>query len=514
MSESNNISTNNKRIAKNAMLLYIRMFIVMIISLYTSRVVLRSLGVVDYGIYNVVGGVVSLFSALCSSLSFSISRFMTFELGRGEKERLRKVFSMGINIQVFMALVIVLLVETVGLWFLLHKMVIPDERIGAAIWVLQMSTLTFVLNIISVPYNAAIIAHEKMRAFAYISVFECVCKLIVALCISLSPIDHLAFYSVALCVVALILRLIYGIYCSKKFEECHYTLGLDRPLLKEMSSFAGWNFLAYVTGLTRDQGGNIIINLFCGPAVNAARGISIQVYGVINNFVDNFMTALKPQITKQYAAQNNDYVKQLVFQGARLGYFILLILCVPILLNIDYILELWLVDVPAHTSSFIMLVILFVLSESLSTPISTAIQATGSIKRYSIRIGMLQILNFPLYYILLYANCFPEVVLIVSVVTSQLCLIVRLIEARKMLGMSIGSFVKDVYIKVISISIIAFLIPYGISLMYDIGMHRLLITTPISVVCSSFIIYMLGCSKEEKSFVRSKVVDIKKKIVK
>lgn len=507
-------NSTNKRIAKNAILLYIRMIIVMIISLYTSRVVLRSLGVVDYGIYNVVGGVVSLFSALCSSLSFSISRFMTFELGRGEKERLRKVFSMGINIQVLMALVIVLLVETVGLWFLLHKMVIPNERMGAAIWVLQMSTLTFVLNIISVPYNAAIIAHEKMGAFAYISVFECVCKLIVALCISLSPIDHLVFYSVALCIVALILRLIYGIYCSKKFEECHYALRFDRPLLKEMSSFAGWNFLAYVTGLTRDQGGNIIINLFCGPAVNAARGISIQVYGVINNFVDNFMTALKPQITKQYAAQNNDYVKQLVFQGSRLSFFILLIICIPILINIDYILELWLVDVPAHTSSFIMLVILFVLSESLSTPISTAIQATGIIKHYSIRIGLLQLLNFPLYYFLLYANSFPEVVLIVSIVTSQLCLIVRLIEARRMLGMSARFFIKDVYIKVISISIIAFLIPYGISLMYDIGMHRLLITTPISVVCSSFIIYMLGCSKEEKSFVRSKVVDIKKKIVK
>jgi len=514
MSESNNISTNNKRIAKNAMLLYIRMIIVMIISLYTSRVVLRSLGVVDYGIYNVVGGVVSLFSALCSSLSFSISRFMTFELGRGEKERLRKVFSMGINIQVFMAILIVLLVETVGLWFLLNKMVIPDERMAAAIWVLQMSTLTFALNIVSIPFNAAIIAHEKMRAFAYISVFECVCKLIVALCISLSPIDHLVFYSVALCVVALILRLIYGIYCSKKFEECHYTLGLDRPLLKEMSSFAGWNFLAYVTGLSRDQGGNIIINLFCGPAVNAARGISIQVYSVINNFVGNFMTALKPQITKQYAAQNYDYVRQLVFQGSRLSFFILLIICIPILINIDYILELWLVDVPAHTSSFVVLVIMFVLSESLSTPIDTALQSTGKIRRLSTRVGLLQLTNFPLFYILLYVNCIPEVVLIVSIATSQICLIVRLIEARRMLGMTMGLFMKDVYINVAFVSILAFLIPYGISLTLDCGMHRLLITSPVSVAYSCFIIYMLGCSKEEKSFVRSKVVEIKNKVIK
>ena len=317
MSES---SSNNKRIAKNTLLLYFRMLLTMVVSLYTSRVVLGALGVEDYGIYNVVGGVVAMFSMLSGSLSAAISRFITFELGTGNKEKLKRVFSSSVTIQMGLSAIILVLAETVGLWFLNNKMVIPESRMYAANWVFQLSLLTFVINLISIPYNAAIIAHERMSAFAYISIFEAVSKLVVAYCIVISPIDRLILYAIMLTTIAVIIRLIYGSYCKRKFEECTFHFIYDHDLLKQMFGFAGWNFIGASSALLRDQGGNIVINLFCGPAVNAARGIAVQVNTAIHSFVTNFMTALNPQITKSYAGADQKYLMTLLFQGARLSF--------------------------------------------------------------------------------------------------------------------------------------------------------------------------------------------------
>ena len=289
-------SANNKRIAKNTLLLYFRMLFMMAVSLYTSRVVLNALGVEDFGIYNVVGGVVAMFSMLSGSLSAAITRFITYELGKGNQENLKKIFSSSVTIQIGLAILIIVVAEAIGVWFLNMKMNIPDVRITAANWVFQFSILTFAVNLISVPYNASIIAHERMSAFAYISILEAIGKLAIVFLIVISPMDKLIFYAILMCAVALIVRLAYGVYCKRHFEECTYHFIFDRDLLKHMFGFAGWNFIGATSAVLRDQGGNVVINLFCGPAANAARGIAFQVNNAISGFVTNFMTALNRKL--------------------------------------------------------------------------------------------------------------------------------------------------------------------------------------------------------------------------
>ena len=350
-------TSNTHRIAKNTVMLYMRTLLTMFVSLYTSRVVLRALGIMDYGVYNAVGSTVAMFSVLSGSLSSAISRFITFELGRGNIAKLKRVFSTAIIVQLILALVIVLVAETIGLWFLNHKMVIPPERLLAARWVYQFSIITFVVGLISVPYNAAIIAHEKMATFAYIGIFEALAKLGVAFAISTAQCDRLILYGLLLMGIAVTVRFIYGVYCKRRFEECTYRFVYDKGLLKEMTSFAGWNFIGASSAVLRDQGGNIILNIFGGAAVNAARGFAIQISTAIQSFVQNFMTALNPQITKSYANGNHEYMMSLIFRGARFSYYILLLLSLPVIINADYILRLWLVDVPDHTTAFVQLVL-------------------------------------------------------------------------------------------------------------------------------------------------------------
>lgn len=324
---------NNKRIARNTLLLYFRMLFLMIISLYTSRIVLNALGVEDFGIYNVAGGVVAMFSILSGSLSAAISRFITYELGKNNVLKLKTIFSSAITIQIGLGIVIAFFAETIGIWFLNTQMNIPIERMTAANWVLQFSIITFIINLISVPYNAVIIAHEKMSAFAYISIFEAIGKLLIAYLITISPIDKLIFYAILMCGVAIAIRLLYGYYCKRHFDECRFHFIWNKQIFQQIFSFAGWNFIGASSAVLRDHGGNIIINLFCGPTVNAARGIAFQVNNAIQGFVSNFMTALNPQITKSYAAKNYTYMMTLIFQGARLSFYMLLLLSLPIIIN-------------------------------------------------------------------------------------------------------------------------------------------------------------------------------------
>lgn len=320
----NQTSDNNKRIAKNTLLLYFRMLFMMVVSLYTSRVILNALGVEDFGIYNVVGGVVAMFTVISGSLSAAISRFITYELGKGDQSKLNRIFSASVTIQLLLSLIIVVLIESVGVWFLNAKMTIPEDRMTAANWVLQFSIITFVINLISVPYNAAIIAHEKMSAFAYISILEALCKLAIAFLIMCSPIDKLIYYAVLMCIVAVIVRLTYGHYCKKHFSECTYHFLWDKELLSKMFSFAGWQFFGTGSYMLMTQGVNILLNFFFGPVVNAARGIAVQVDGIIQQFVNNFTTAINPQITKSYAGDNKAYMFLLIYTGAKYSYFLVL----------------------------------------------------------------------------------------------------------------------------------------------------------------------------------------------
>lgn len=507
-----NTTENNKRIAKNTLLLYFRMLFLMAVSLYTSRVVLNALGVEDFGIYNVVGGVVAMFSVLSGSLSAAISRFITYELGKGNQENLNKIFSSAVTIQLGLAGIIILLAETIGIWFLNVQMNIPEVRMEAANWVFQFSILTFAINLISVPYNASIIAHEKMSAFAYISILEAVGKLFIAYLITIAPMDRLIFYAILMCVVALIVRFTYGNYCKRHFCECTYHFIWDKQLLKSMFSFAGWNFIGASSAVLRDQGGNVVINLFCGPAVNAARGIAFQVNNAVNQFVVNFMTALNPQITKSYAAGDRGYMMTLIFQGARLSFYMLLLLSLPILVNTHYMLALWLKIVPEHAVLFVQLILIFALSESISQPLITAMLATGKIRNYQIIVGGLQMMNLPISYILLRLGYFPEIVIVIAICISQCCLAARLILLRGMIGLSITKYLKNVYLNIIVVSIIAVILPLISAYYIKESFINFILISLIAVICTLSSIYFIGCNNQEREFIHQKLGTIKSKI--
>ncbi len=507
-----NTTENNKRIAKNTLLLYFRMLFLMAVSLYTSRVVLNALGVEDFGIYNVVGGVVAMFSVLSGSLSAAISRFITYELGKGNQENLNKIFSSAVTIQLILSGIIILLAETIGMWFLNAKMNIPEVRMEAANWVFQFSILTFAINLISIPYNASIIAHEKMSAFAYISILEAVGKLTIAYLITIAPIDKLIFYAILMCVVALVVRFTYGNYCKRHFSECTYHFVWDKQLLKQMFGFAGWNFIGASSAVLRDQGGNVVINLFCGPAVNAARGIAFQVNNAVNQFVVNFMTALNPQITKSYAAGDKGYMMTLIFQGARLSFYMLLLLSLPILINTHYILVLWLKIVPEHAVFFVQLILIFALSESISQPLITAMLATGKIRNYQIIVGGLQMMNLPISYILLRLGYFPEVVIVIAICISQCCLAARLILLRGMIGLSITKYLKNVYLNIIIVSIIAVILPLISAYYIKESFINFILISLIAIICTLSSIYFIGCNNQEREFIHQKLGTIKSKI--
>lgn len=504
-------SQNNKRIAKNTLLLYFRMLFMMAVSLYTSRVVLHTLGVEDFGIYNVVGGVVAMFSVISGSLSSAISRFITYELGKGDKEKLIRIFSSSVTIQLVLGLIILILAEAIGVWFLNAKMTIPTDRMYAANWVFQLSILTFIINLISIPYNAAIIAHEKMSAFAYISILEVVAKLVIVYMLLWSPFDKLIFYAILMASVALIIRFVYGYYCKRHFEECTYHFIFDKELLKKMFGFAGWNFIGATSAVLRDQGGNIVINLFCGPAVNAARGIAYQVNSAISGFVSNFMMALNPQITKSYAAGNKEYMMTLIHQGARLSFYILLILSLPVIINAHYILTLWLKIVPDHTTLFVQLVLIFAMSESISNPLITAMLATGNIRNYQIVVGGLQMMNLPISYILLRNGCMPETVLIVAICISQCCLASRLYMLRGMIGLSVREYMSKVYFNVLAVTILSAIIPCLLSYYLNETFINFITICVISVICTFSVIYFVGCNRNERQFILSKITAIKSK---
>ncbi len=506
------ISENNKRIVKNTLMLYIRMLFSMAIGLYTSRVILSTLGIDDYGIYNVVGSIVAMFSVLSRSLSSAISRFITFELGKGDYEKLNKIFSSAVTIQIGLAVIIIIIAEGAGVWFVNTKMVIPDDRLTAANWVFHISLLSFGVNLISVPYNACIIAHEKMSAFARVSILEVMCKLLIACLITISPIDRLIFYAILNIIVALIIRSIYAAYCKRHFEECSYHFIWDRDLLRQMFGYAGWNFIGSSSAGLRDEGGNVIINLFAGPTVNAARGIASQVNYAIQGFAVNFMMALNPQITKSYASGNREYMMTLIYQGARLSFYMLLLLSLPILINTHYILTLWLKEVPEHIVLFVQLSLVFAMEESISAPLITANNATGRIRNYQLVVGGLQMLNLPVSYLALRLGAIPESVVIIAIVIGQICLAARLFMLRSQIGLNATLFIKKIYINILVVSAVSFIVPWFVCSLFEESFTNFLLITVLTLLYTFAVIYYVGCNAEDRKLIIRQIHKIKNKI--
>lgn len=503
----------SKRIAKNTLLLYMRMLFLMVISLYTSRVVLKALGIEDFGIYNVVGGVVGMFSIISGSLSASITRFLNYEMGKGTSSKLNHIFCSSVTIQLVLSAIVFIIAETIGLWFLNQKMSIPAERLIATNWVYQLSIFTFIINLISVPYNAVIIAHEKMSVFAYISIFEGLSKLLIAFSISISPIDHLISYSASMCSIAIIVRFVYGRYCSGHFEECKFKIVFDKEQLKEMFAFAGWNFIGAIAGVLRDQGGNVILNLFCGPVVNAAKGISSQVNNAVVGFVTNFTMALNPQITQSYSAGNREYMQVLIYQGAKLAYFVLFLLSLPIIINTPFILKIWLGDYPDYTVSFVRLTLILSMWESIASPMSTGLLATGRIKWYQIWVGGLNLLNIPLSYLLLRFGFSPNIVLIVAIILSQFALFLRLYFIRLLLNFNIVIFITHTYIRILLVSIVSSAISTLVRQYMSSTFMGFIFTTLVCISTTLITILILGCNKSERSIVYSSLLKLKHKLL-
>ncbi len=452
-------SSQTRRIARNTLMLYVRMLVLMLVGLYTSRVVLDALGENDFGIYDVVGGVVAMFTIISGSLNSAISRFITFELGKTDGQRLNKVYSTAVLIQLVIAAVVVSVAEPVGLWFISNEMTIDPSRIPAARTVLHFSLASFVINMMSVPQMASITAHEKMSAYAYIGLLDGFLRLGAAVLISRSSSDRLVLYAALMTMTVLLVRMAYGLYCRRYFPECRFRMVRDLSLVREMFSFAGWNFIGVSAGVLRDQGGKILINIFTGPAVNAARGVALQLSGAVQGFVTNFMTAVNPQITKSYAAGDREYMYFLISKSSRMSYYLLFVLALPVLFNTGYLLDLWLKDVPSHSELFVQLFLIFTLSESLSNPLITAQLATGNIRNYQLVVGGLQLLNIPLSYVFLKLGAVPEVTVMVAVAISQICLFARLLMLRGMIGLPAGDFLKKVYLNVIAVSAAALVVP-------------------------------------------------------
>ena len=505
-------SSNTSRIAKNTLLLYFRMLLTMGVSLYTSRVILNALGVEDYGIYNVVGGVVAMFGILSGSLSSAISRFITFELGKGNLDKLKRIFCTSVNIQVILIAIITILMETIGIWFLNNKMVIPEGRLAAANWVFQFSVITFALNLLSVPYNAVIIAHEKMSAFAYISIIDCTLKLIVAFIIAYNPFDKLVYYGFLIMIVGLINRMMYAIYSKRHFEEATYRFVFDKGLMKEMFGFAGWNFIGSSSALLRDQGGNLLINLFFGPAVNAARGVAMHVNAAVSSFVTSFTTAVDPQITKSYAAGDRDYMMKLVFQSTKFSFFILLFIALPVIITTPYLLNLWLVEVPEHSVHFVRLILIFTMSECFAHSLIKAIQATGNIRNYQLVVGGCQMMNLPIVYVCLLFGMPPETVFVIAVAISVICEICRLIMLKRMINLPVKAFLKEVYFRSIMVAALAAVIPFCLNIYLPENIVTCIIIALISTICISTIAYFVGCSKSEQAIIIRQYDKVKKRI--
>lgn len=499
------MNENNKRIAKNTLVLYVRMGFLMCIGLYTSRITLNALGIDNYGIYNVVGSIIAMFSIFTSSLTAAISRSLTVELGKGNFENLKKAFFTSLFVLIIISIIIAILSEAGGLWFLYNKMKIPSERIYAAEWVLHCSIASFAIGLISIPYNSIIVAHERMSAFAYIGIFEASMKLIIAYSIYISPFDKLITFSTLLLIVQLILRMIYGIYCGHHFIECRGHLILDKYFFKDIGSFASWNILTNGAYLMNTQGVNMIMNVFFGVVVNAARGIANQVNNIIFQFVNNFTMAINPQLIKIYSAGNKDEAFKLAYFSAKMAYFLMFIISLPIVMEANFFLSIWLKNPPNYSTSFTVWTILSSLCITLGTPLVTLIMADGKIKKYQIIMFIFGIIPFPLSWYAFYLGCGVEWAYYIFFLVYYILIYIRMWLAHEIVGISYNKYIKDVLIKTHLVTIISVIIPLFIKFFMNEGVLRVIIITFLCIPCSIISIFYWGLSYEERETIINKI---------
>ena len=501
-----NQHSNHKRIAKNTAMLYVRQLFSMAVSLFTAGIVLRELGVTDFGIYNVVGGVVTLFSFLQSSMATGTQRFMNVEMGRGNFDRLQKVFSTSLTIHIAIAVIIFILAETIGLWFVNYELVIPPDRMLAANVVYQFSVVGAMLTITQSPYTAAIIANEKMSIYGYFGIAEALMRLVLLYLLVTIQMDKLILYAILVFGVGTMFLIIYWVYCLKKFPECHFHKPDEKVLYNEMIGFAGWNLFGNIASVGMNQGQNILLNLFFGPIVNAAQAIAGQVNSAIYQFSSNFIIAINPQITKCYSVGEREHTNTLIIRGAKFSFFLLFIVASPVLIKTPEILVLWLKTPPEYAAIFCRLILVNTLVMCTSHTLYTGIYATGKIKLFQIVSSVVLLLNLPISYFLLASGWQPQTIYCVTILLSLVSIIIRLIVADKLLHFGKRNFIIKVFLRCWLLFIIAIPIEYCISVLLPKNNVFIIIVMLICAIISATTVFFLGMTKSERLFVVNFIV--------
>lgn len=506
-----NLSENNKRIAKNTLYMYLRMAITLVISLFTSRVVLNALGVNDYGINNVVAGFVSMMGYFNSLLYSGTSRFLTIGLGKGDLSKLQRIFSACLTIHVIIALITLILGETVGLWFLNNKLVIDADRLYAANIVYQFSLFSLALSIMQTPYGASIISHEKMSIYAYMSIFDVSMKLLIVFLLLYCGGDKLILYSTFYFIVSIINIIFYRIYCIKNFKECGLKLGFDKKLYKEIFNYVGWNSLSALAFMLNGQGVNVLLNLFFGTTVNAARGIATTVCGHLSNFVTNFQIAVNPQVLKYYAQGNIEQMNQLTKNNAKYSFYLVLLFSLPFLIETRFIIQLWLGQVPQYTVEFIRFSILILMIQAIDYPIGGAIHAHGKMKFPNITSSIVYLSALPISYIFMNYGTSPVIAYLILSCVYPGALICDLWVLHKYSGFNRMNYLYDVVIKGLLLLAIAFIIPFIIHNLMPSSFLRFLSVSLSSVLISSILVFYWGLNKTMRKHILTKLqVKIKK----
>lgn len=500
-------TASNQRIAKNTLLLYVRTFVVMIISLYTSRVILQVLGVEDYGVYQVVGGMVAMLAVISQTLSSAISRYITYEIGSGNKERLFQIFSTSKVVQLVISGIIIVIGEAVGLWFLHTYMQVPEGRVEAANWVLQFSLLSFCVSLLNIPYNACIIAHEHMKAFAYVSIFESLCKLGICFLLIISPIDKLVSYAFLLLVVSLLIRIIYIIYCRHHFVESLSPYRIHKSIFKEMFGFAGWGFFTNANYLLNNQGVNMLINVFFGVTFNAARGLANQVEGAVIQFVNSFTTAINPQITKSYAVGDRDVLYQLVNRGAKFSFFLMYMMALPLIFEASTVLNIWLTIIPDKTVLFVQLSLILGMFECFGNTAVTACMATGRIRTYSLIVGFLAMLEFPLVWIAFSAGAEIEIAYYLYIFVKAIVIVARMFIMRNMIGMPVDQYVLKAILPSVLVALIAAIPSIIVVILMPQTFSRLVVSIIVGILSVGLAALYIGMTSGERRIVVSKAKD-------
>lgn len=500
-----NSGVNNQRIVKNTIFLYFRMILLMAVSLYTSRIVLATLGVEDYGVYNVVGGFISMLAFLNGAMSGSTQRYITVELGRGNPESLKNVFSTCVITHAIIALIVLILGESIGLWFVTNKLVIPEGRMTAAMIVYQCSIVTSIFQIMSYPYNADIIAHERMSAFAYISIYEALANMGIAFLIRIGNFDRLALYAIALLLVKISVILVYLVYCKRHFPESSFHMRIDKPLIKEIFSFTGWNLWGGMAGTLMGQGINVLLNIFFGPAVNAARGLAVQVQSAVHQFATNFQMAMNPQIMKTYASGDLQSMHTLIFRSAKFSFILLLCIMLPLATEIDTVLGIWLKEVPEYTNIFVCLMLVICMIDSISNPFMIASSATGKVKVYQSIVGGILIAIVPIAYIVLKLGGNPYSVFIVHIAVAIVAFIARLVIVKELIHFSVKEYILKAILPCIVVLLPSSICSIIIKDLLPDGLGYTILKIALIVLQTALFSFVLGLTKGEQSFLISKI---------